>query len=1079
MKSKLLPIGLFTLILGIATIILASGLTELQTPLENGNKAIQDYPEYLTKIRSNQITQKVNPVHELQAKEAQQHSALKSGNSLELGWTGMGPDNTPGIVRAMLFDNQAGSQSLVLAGATGGLWRTNNLGASWSKLADSTLKVTSMVQDSDGTIYAATGNGFCNDNLTFSTSNIYYGGIVGDGIYRSTADGSFELLSETKPTVTGENDTVKFAYIYEMAYDQANNRIYSATNTGLWFSDNKGDNWTKVSKFKTDSISFGYNISIDTTILCDSYTIDGDELIIEGIDETIIDTVFFEKYEDSRLESTANFGLETCNSVSVGAGGNIMATFNNRVYVSDGGADPVFINVSSNPVNDDITARDIKNYSTNLTVIDTLENSYNRGLLTFTDTSQYAALAIPASPFSNATQGRTKVAVAPSDENVYYAVCTNSSGNLQNIYLSTDKGANWEIIFPGGSSGTTPFAGSSCFNMALTVFPNDPFKVLVGGEDLWYGQRIEPGKFFDWGAGAYSQSFAPGLPTYLPARHHNYVFFPNSNNKIAVATNRGVSFATFASTGFSTEQVVRGLSNAQVYSLGISSIRKEFISGIQSHGVTYVSGDGNTPQTGETVFGPSGSTSLISTINPSAFLLSNTAGIIERSADKGFSTSLNFTMPTGQFITPMALWENFDDQQASTTVKFFAGDSTYVQGDKLLVRSANKGFEGDLGYPFEVLLDVDTLKAGDSIAVKDIIQSKLFFATSNEVFMTREMIKFDSIVTHDAQLASRRNLWKILQTSGGKTPSALAISACGNYLFVGTENGYIYRIANIQNAYDKASGDMDSPFFVISTDEMLLEEGRFITSISIDQNDPAHILVTLGNYGNEAYIYQSKNALDLVAGVEFTDITANLPAMPVYSSLIEMNDSNIGIIGTELGLYSTTGLLSDAPDWSFEPNVVGKSMVVKIEQQTVYKEEFIIQNNDPLIPDLVYPGANNYGDIYIATFGRGVFRNETFHQPVGVKEHTVPGSTKVTTPLTVFPNPVNNQGTIRFELPDYQEATITIYDVTGKIVNQYQTDQLPSGNNEFTFERGSLKSGIYFIGLQSGSIMRNGKFIVK
>jgi hypothetical protein len=1078
MKSKLLPIGLFTFILGIATILLATGLSDYSAPYQNGAKPINDFPEYLTQIRRNQITQKVDPIHELQAKEAQQQSFLKSGNSLGLDWINMGPDNAPGVVRAMIFDNQAeDNQTLILAGVTGGIWRTSNLGASWYKLGDSTLKVTAMVQDDEGNIYAGTGDGFCNGNVDFASANIYYGGIIGDGIYRSTDQQNFELLPETKPVATDESDTLNFAYVYDMAYDKVNNRIYTATNTGLWFSDNKGDNWQKVTKFRLDSITYGYNITIDSTIICDYYDFEADPIIIEGIQETIIDTVLFEKYEDSRIEVLGYFGMETCASVSVGASGNVMATFNNRVYVSDGGADPLFTNVSSNPVNKDLYARNIENFTTNLTVIDSLEIPYERGTITFSDTSGYAKLAIPKSPFSSDNQGRTKVAIAPSDENVYYAVCTSNAGDLQNMYLSTDKGETWEVIFPGGSTTTRPFTTSSCYNMALAVFPNNPFEVLLGGENLWYGHRQEPGKYYNWGAGSYSQSFVSELPTYLPSRHHNYLFFPNSNNKVAVATNKGVSFATFTSSGLSTQQIVRGLSIAQVYTLGISGIRKEFIAGIQSNGVHYVSGDGNTAQTGEVVYGPTGGTSLISNINPSAFVLSNTSGTVVRSADKGFSTSLNFTMPsTSQFITPMALWENFDDQRASTTVKFFA-DSTYVFGDTLLVRSANKAFEGDLGYPFEVILDIDTLHAGDSIIIKDIIQSKLFIATATEVYMTREMIKFDSIVSHNADLQDRQNIWKILTTDN--KPSALSVSACGNYLFVGTENGFLYRIANIQDAYNKESGDMDSDYFVMSTDTMLLEEGRFITSIAIDQNNPAHILVTLGNYGNEAYVYQSENALDLADNVVFTNITNNLPAMPVYASLIEMTDSNIGIVGTEFGLYSTNDLLSDTFEWTFEPAVVGKAMVVKIEQQTVYNKGFIIKNNDPLIPDLLYPGVNNYGDIYIATYGRGVFRNEKFHQPVGVPDYSNSGSIKVTTPLKVFPNPVGDQAKIQFDLPDYQEVVITIYDVSGKIVKQHSPGQLPYGANEFTFDSKELKSGIYIIGLRSGSIERNGKFIVK
>jgi len=1090
MKSKLLPIGLFTIILGIATILLATGLSNSpQLPDEQEEKAINDVTEYFTQIRRNQNTRRVDPIHELQAREFQNQTAFKSGNSLGLNWQFMGPDNAPGVVRALVFDKMASSnQSLILAGITGGIWRTDNLGATWSKLnqAGQNLKVTSLIQDDEGNIYAATGDGFCSNDIQYSQNNIYYGGIVGEGIFKSPASdrNNFTLLPATKPQISVNNDTVDFAYVYKLEFDQANKRLYAATNTGLWFSDNRGDSWMRVTKYQSDSITYGVTLQIDSVVYCNSYQVQGNEITIQGISKVEIDTLVYNKVEQSRIANVLNFGKIQCTSVSVGASGVVMATFNNRVYVSEGGNDPIFKNVSSNPSNIHFFTREVKSFTTNLTLIDTLNVSFTRGSVNFTQETPFSNLSIPKSPFSFANQGRSQIAIAPSNDNVYYAVCSDAIGYMENMYMSTDRGETWEVVFPGGStSSLLPFRGTSCFNMELKVFPNDPFRVLLGGDNLWLGKRLEPGKYYDWGAGPLSQSFVQGLPSFLPASHHNYLFFPGSNSKFAVATNKGISFGTFTSTGVSFQQIVRGLGNSQVYTLGISGNRNTFLAGVQSNGVQYVSGLGNTPETGENVYGVTGGSCKMSIINPSAFMLGDNNGNMNRTSDKGLSFSLNFTSPnTNLFISPFAVWENFNDERSSTTVKFFA-DRTYHKGETILVRSANKAFEGDKGYPFTAILDVDSLVAGDSINIKDIVQSKFFIATHNAVYMTREIVKFDSIVTFNNSLAGRRNMWKLLQTANAfSKPSALAVSACGNYLFVGTENGRIYRIANIQNAFDKASGDMDSPFFVMSRHEFIPPQftGRYITSISIDQHDPNHIIITLGNYGNQAYVYQSKNALSPVASVTFTNITTNLPAMPVYSSIIEMNNSNIGIIGTELGVYSTTGLLSGTPEWTFEPGGVGKAMVVSIQQQTVYKAGFVIESPDPNVQPVHYPAVNNYGDIYIATFGRGVFRDDSFHMPVGIEEyHQTPTSTK-RPELLAFPNPVTSLATINFEIQHSMDVTLYIYDMSGKIAKQYQIGNLSAGQNEFTFDRTGLNSGVYLMSLQSsGNLLQRGKFIVK
>ncbi len=1088
MKSKPLPLSLFTIILGVTSIILASGLTfgpEQQS--DEGSPAFTTPAEYFTKIRANQVTHKIDPADAVRAMEATRTMALKSGASLNLNWESMGPDNAPGVVRAMLFDNQAESnQSLILAGVTGGIWRTNNLGATWAKLNQDgqNLKVSCMVQTPDGTIYAGTGDGFCTNDIQYTQNNIYYSGIVGTGIYKSSDSDNFDLLTATAPEITGENDTVDFAYVYDLAYDVANSRIYSATNTGLFYSDDQGSSWSKVTRYESDSITYPVTAHLDSIIYCDSWTVEGDELIIEGQSEVMIDTLLFETGDEIRIDDELEFGIVECSAVEVGASGVVMATFNNKVYVSDGGDNLLFTNVSSNPGNMDFYTRDIKYYTTNLAVIDTNDQVYNRGQLVFNDTTNYENLKVENSPLSLINQGRTQIAIAPSDDNVYYAVCSDALGYMENMYLSTDRGLTWEIIFPGGStSSLLPFVGSSCFNMALTVFPNNPYKILLGGDDLWLGERLTAGEFYNWGAGPISTSLVPTtFPTYLPQNHHNYVFFPGSNSKFAIATSKGISFGTFQGNNVTYQQIIRGLSTSQVYTLGISGQRDWFLAGVQSNGVQFVSGSGNTPQTGENVYGFTGGSCKTSVINPSAFMLSDVVGNMNRTNDFGLSFSLNFTSPnTNLVITPFAKWESFNDYKSKTMVKFIA-DTTYTQGDQLLCHSANKGVEGGKGYPFYHVLDQETLAEGDSIYVQDIVQSKFFIATHDAVYMTRDIIKFDSIVTWTNSLDTRRNMWKVLKTVGNfSKPSCLGVSGCGNYLYVGTENGRIYRVANIQDAGDKASGDIDSPFCVLSVAEIMPDAitDRYVTSISVDNQDPDHIIITLGNYGNESYVFQSMNALDAVDAVAFTDITGELPKMPAYSSVIEMMDSNVGIIGTELGIFSTQNLMSDAPEWTIDANGVGKAMVVRMEQQNVYKAGFILNNPDPLIEPIVYPAVNNYGDIYCATFGRGVFRDDSFHKPVGVPEIYSPSGNITENKVDIYPNPVQGEANISFNLNRRSPVMIKIHDASGKVLKQFQLNNATEGKNDFTFNCNELNSGVYILNLQADNSVQNTKFIVK
>lgn len=1095
MKSKLLPLSLFTIILGVTSVILATGLSSGPDMQGEKGKDFRTPAEYFNKIRRNQVTRRVDEADVIRAREVTQAMAYKSDNSLDLNWETMGPDNAPGVVRAMLFDNQAASnKSLILAGVTGGIWRTENLGATWTKLnqASQNLKVSCMVQNSQGTIYAGTGDGFCTNDIQYTQNNIIYSGIVGTGIYKSTDSDNFSVLPATVPDITEENDTVDFAYIYDLAFDEANSRLYAATNTGLFFSNDDGTTWNKVTRYESDSITNGVTIQLDSTIYCDSWSVEGGELVINGQSEVVIDTLAYESVEESRINSELQFGIVECNAVEVGSSGVIMASFNNKVYVSDGGADPLFTNVSSNPSNMDFYERDIKYYTTKLMVIDTNDQVYNRGQIMFNDTTNYTNLKEDNSPLSLANQGRTQIAIAPSDDNVYYAVCSDALGYMENMYLSTDRGQTWNIIFPGGStSSLLPFEGSSCFNMVLTVFPDNPYKILLGGDDLWLGEQLTPGEYYDWGAGPISTSTAQGSPSYLPESHHNYVFFPGSSSKFAVATSKGISFGTFQSGSVSFQQIIRGLSNSQVYTLGISGLKHWFLAGVQSNGVQFVSGQGNTPQTGTNIFqaggnsfGETGGSCKTSVINPSVFMLSDVNGTMNRTNDFGESFSLDqtFTQPnTNLTITPFAQWESFHDYQSKTMVKFIA-DKTYYMGDELLCRSANKGIPEGKGYPFHYTLDQDSLVAGDSIYVQDIIQSKFYIATHDAVYMTRDILKFDSAVIWSNSIASRENIWKVLKTNGNfSKPSCLGLSADGNYLFVGTENGRIYRVANIMDAGDKESGDIDSPFCVLATAEIMPEQmtDRYVTSISVDPQNPDHLLVTLGNYGNDAYVYQTMNALDNVSAITFTDITGSLPKMPVYSSIIEMSNSDVAVIGTELGIFSTQNLTGNTPEWTIDANGIGKAMVVRMEQQTIYKAGIVIESPDPNAPPVFYPSVNNYGNIYCATFGRGVFMDETFLKPVGVPEvYQVPGADQKIN-VDIYPNPVQGEANISYELPGNSTVTINVHDVTGRIVKHYELSKQPKGNNNFSFDCDDLNSGVYILNLQAGNSSQNAKFIVK
>lgn len=139
MKKRFLSIGVFSiLICGLAALFFISAneqKNEQMIVANAGGQSILGAKEYLALIRNNQQTGVLNPHDVIAArKQIEEQAMLKSGNSnTDLNWIEMGPDNIGGRTRAVIFDNRDANANTLYAGSvTGGLFKSTNLGSSWS-----------------------------------------------------------------------------------------------------------------------------------------------------------------------------------------------------------------------------------------------------------------------------------------------------------------------------------------------------------------------------------------------------------------------------------------------------------------------------------------------------------------------------------------------------------------------------------------------------------------------------------------------------------------------------------------------------------------------------------------------------------------------------------------------------------------------------------------------------------------------------------------------------------------------------------------------------------------------------------
>ncbi len=80
--------------------------------------------------------------------------------------------------------------------------------------------------------------------------------------------------------------------------------------------------------------------------------------------------------------------------------------------------------------------------------------------------------------------------------------------------------------------------------------------------------------------------------------------------------------------------------------------------------------------------------------------------------------------------------------------------------------------------------------------------------------------------------------------------------------------------------------------------------------------------------------------------------------------------------------------------------------------------------------------------------------------------------------LEVFPNPANDQFTVRYYSSSDQKVKISIVDITSSTVIEKEV-QAVEGFNEEQFNRGSMKSGIYLIHVSATDIREVKKLLLK
>lgn len=590
----------------------------------------------------------------------------------------------------------------------------------------------------------------------------------------------------------------------------------------------------------------------------------------------------------------------------------------------------------------------------------------------------------------NADIVRASIAISPQDPNYVY-VMTSSGGRLSGVYRSTDGGDNWTKIIAKGTtyfdplvSGLTSPQGN--YNNVITVDPTDKDHLIMGGAYL-----------ADWRSGANPKyiaslnDFGGANPAYVHADKHVLEWDMSTTPATLICGNDGGLFFSSDNLKSFTPRNF-GFNATQFYSVA-ADYEGNVTGGSQDNGSQYINKKGNTPMSAVEIKGGDGFQSEISVKNNAIVFSETYYGNLSRSRDYGKTQS--------------CIW----DRRIS---KVFTGlTDTAKYCDYSLPSS---------WAPFNTKIRLWEYPSYDSTA------SRLFLARYGQIWMGIGVTNFQ-----------KEPEWYLIANSQGNAQVwDLEPSSDGNTLYF-SNSTTIYRVDGLNTAtYDKWSSPTAIPPGITITNlgfNVLNSGGRSITSVNLDPNDNSTALITMGNYGSTAYVYKGTNMLGTPT---FTNITGNLPSMPVYDGFISYKNPNVMYIGTDLGVYATD---NGGATWTAQTNPSNKFPKVSTMALRQY----------------IFPGRSK-GQIYAGTHGRGFFMSmDEFSSIKSVK--SVNGAAII----NAYPNPSNTEVTLKFDVKQSEDVTINIYDLTGKVIFTKVYSGLTQGTQNITLETLAIQSGTYIL----------------
>ena len=508
--------------------------------------------------------------------------------------------------------------------------------------------------------------------------------------------------------------------------------------------------------------------------------------------------------------------------------------------------------------------------------------------------------------------GRFVVDFYVGDPNYVFISIADSLGQLEGIYRSTNNGVNWDQIGVGGSDEFKPFGDNKqgIYDHALKALT--PEIVLLGGIDMYLGQGAPGQSVFEWNKISY-WSLEETNPLYVHADIHTFAFYGTSEMDLHlfIGTDGGI----FKRSPNGNRALNTYYNVTQFYRADINS-NGHIIGGTQDNGTLLMKYDlpGSQQQYASKVLSGDGMDCVFSKLSPNVYVVEAQYGRMQKTNDgranlqyfwssfmqntaHGWSgTAFEWPETEVSWLAPMAIWETDD-------YRYIRHDTSHV----VIIREYADSVESDIESAnistqyIKWVADRD-YEPEDTISYADPYQATMLFGMGDRIWFTRKPFNFiNPIMRFDWWDIFNKKIYEGLAPATPVTPFvAVEFSPDGDIAYGATEpdhegNACIYRISNLhacivpkQASFQAFNANEDLDLNRITQVQTIGKiPNRYVTDLAVDPNNPEVLIVTLGQYGNDDYIYVPPRAATTPSSsfeAYFVPFQWNLPNVPVYTT---------------------------------------------------------------------------------------------------------------------------------------------------------------------------------------------------